>query len=681
MSLQRWQQAFEDHPIPTTRGIEKQLRTSVANNRERLRGIVGGNYRALLSTADKIVHLDAKTKTTEVQISEIGRQCRPPHDILETASSSGDRLLAEIWLTQACLEAITRAIAGHDILRAARLMVIVRLLQKSLQMAKPQPQSLTALKIRTSSLRKRTLARIDSILTSPRSKVKRMVSAACAYCLITSASATEAHTYTQRLRLEKLKDVASASESSPNQAVEVLRYILTTVRSLKMVFGRPLADGLSNLQRRPILADLDLVSSEYIGPPEMLLLISDDIRSFAPYFKRETTTATASLSSSDTWMTEACQVFAQTLKTRASQTSSMTELLALRRGFISLLLPHYFNSRAGDVICQSIATQVVARAVEIGQAQAAVLTKIVDEILSTSGKSSAKLTLWSDTVANMPLTNGGDDFLRQVHMRYHGKDRNLLNVSKSLDAWILSVTEATDAAQDAKLIRWRDLLESTGDDEEEEKADEIVTTLSQSEPQQILHHIQNFIEEALRELQTRLLAAIRTTIEKSEDVELAVFYLRAVRLIVKPLRKAIAKNDTTAALMAAVPDLYEMLASKVVSRVLQAQLPQEQYDGQAIVDNLPSPAAFSLLQTLCDTMQKIGNSDIWSHAAILQIKQSLRAKLFPTSAEQSAWNDFDKAFLIHALSEPLVSSPESATAKAAASYWQRTRLLFGILSD
>lgn len=40
-SLQRWQQAFEDHPISTTRTIEKQLRAGVANSRERLRGLVG----------------------------------------------------------------------------------------------------------------------------------------------------------------------------------------------------------------------------------------------------------------------------------------------------------------------------------------------------------------------------------------------------------------------------------------------------------------------------------------------------------------------------------------------------------------------------------------------------------------------------------------------------------------
>jgi hypothetical protein len=41
LSLQRWQQAFENHPIVTTRKIEKDLRASVASSRERLRSLVG----------------------------------------------------------------------------------------------------------------------------------------------------------------------------------------------------------------------------------------------------------------------------------------------------------------------------------------------------------------------------------------------------------------------------------------------------------------------------------------------------------------------------------------------------------------------------------------------------------------------------------------------------------------
>ncbi|RMZ86176.1 hypothetical protein DV737_g233, partial [Chaetothyriales sp. CBS 132003] len=77
-SLQSWQEAFEKHSIVETRSIEKQLRLSIANDKGRLRNLVGDNYRELLGTADRIVLLDKQTREAERQIYEIGQQCQPP---------------------------------------------------------------------------------------------------------------------------------------------------------------------------------------------------------------------------------------------------------------------------------------------------------------------------------------------------------------------------------------------------------------------------------------------------------------------------------------------------------------------------------------------------------------------------------------------------------------------------
>jgi hypothetical protein len=40
-TLVNWQQAFEGYRIPQTRTIEKQLRSSAAQNKEKLRTLVG----------------------------------------------------------------------------------------------------------------------------------------------------------------------------------------------------------------------------------------------------------------------------------------------------------------------------------------------------------------------------------------------------------------------------------------------------------------------------------------------------------------------------------------------------------------------------------------------------------------------------------------------------------------
>ena len=72
-NLSSWSQAFEEYPIVQTRAIEKQLRADIAHNKHKLRNLVGGSYRDLLSTAEQIVALDAKTAKVEAQISELGR--------------------------------------------------------------------------------------------------------------------------------------------------------------------------------------------------------------------------------------------------------------------------------------------------------------------------------------------------------------------------------------------------------------------------------------------------------------------------------------------------------------------------------------------------------------------------------------------------------------------------------
>jgi hypothetical protein len=39
--IANWQQAFEAYRIPQTRAVEKQLRSSAAQNKEKLRTLVG----------------------------------------------------------------------------------------------------------------------------------------------------------------------------------------------------------------------------------------------------------------------------------------------------------------------------------------------------------------------------------------------------------------------------------------------------------------------------------------------------------------------------------------------------------------------------------------------------------------------------------------------------------------
>lgn len=73
-SFKSWEDAFQ-HPVAQVRKFESQLRTHAEQNRQKLRTIVGGSYRDLLGTADRIIAMDLDMKAVEQDLSLAGSRC------------------------------------------------------------------------------------------------------------------------------------------------------------------------------------------------------------------------------------------------------------------------------------------------------------------------------------------------------------------------------------------------------------------------------------------------------------------------------------------------------------------------------------------------------------------------------------------------------------------------------
>ena len=81
-------------------------------------------------------------------------------------------------------------------------------------------------------------------------------------------------------------------------------------------------------------------------------------------------------------------------------------------------------------------------------------------------------------------------------------------------------------------------------------------------------------------------------------------------------------------------------------------------------------------------MSEIGGIDIWSQSAVTLLKHALNDRIL-AQEHKAAYihTDFDAAYLRAALKTTDVSGKEKSTSdKAAVLYWNRTRLLFGILN-
>lgn len=686
-TIDTWQEAFEQHPIPTTRALEKQFRANITRDKEKLRALVGGNYRDLLATAEAIVSLDSRTKEAEVEVSNIGSHCRPP--ILESGSrdvSSNHSSIAQLRLLQRCCSVAGVALTNSSTLQCARLVVVARLLSKSLSDQQAGFKSLDSLVNKIVSLRRRLLRLIDSQLASPTVTNSQLTELICAYCLTTSASSVDAFKHTQHLRLEKLRQKLERDIVSSATVIQGLRYQLASLQTLKTLLGRPMSEALSNLQRVAILDDQYLNQIESLDLRGMRKLIPEEIRAFVPYFKRASPTASEADELLVSWSFEATKVLIKGLQQHLSGDVHITNVLALRNDLYNLSLPLYFTIAGGREIQAKLRKSLNDRVEELCQIQAGRLSELGEELVNTSAHTSTLKSMWQPEIAKASVDKGAAVFLHRIKSHHSGVGGDLAKIIKLLHSWISSVKDILAHFEELRIIRWRDVVEEPDDDEEEE-VNSLINDLSQNDPRNFSSHLQKRLRLAIIDLdqifEGKMLESLK---EDSLAAENAVALLRAIRESSRLLRTAFPVDSALPKTEAVIPQLHQLIAKEITCRLEAAMNSNSIPSSNTLPENMPSPRAFQTLRKLCDVMSELAGIDIWSRVAVRAIKVAIREKIF-TNEHKALYmeNEFDGQYLGNALNSSEEGSKSTkikdGSMKAAAEYWARTRLLFALLAS
>lgn len=528
------------------------------------------------------------------------------------------------------------------------------------------------------------MLRIDGVLTNPRSTSKMIVQAACAYCLVTSSSSGDVFKYVQRLRLEKLRKTLDVEQSPSSAAAGMLRYILSTSQILKRVFTRAMTDAISNVQRRPILVDLNLVGTGVVGSNELLTLLPEDIRSFSPYFKREPVSPSDIDVSLAQWTSEASDILKIALQQQLQLTDDISDVLSIRRELYTTLLPLYFSSTSSEKLHLSLQQEFSVRIKSLVKARAEELLKIATEFISSTPARQTALDLWQPAVASMQLAGGANAFLGQIKKRRHGTSAAMLKASRNLENWTARIGAVLTAFEELKAIRWRDLLEEPDDDQDESAGSILRALLNETPTEYRVHAIASF-KTAVEDFEKEVLRSANECINGADDhdVSTGVHHIRVIRLALQPLRKALSQETVLGSLETTIPKLHQFIADKTAAQVVASMDKKLERLGNARpIELMPSPVAFALLQEVCGTMSMVGSHDVWSTAAVQKLKSCMKDKVFTGTATFSL-SDFDLAYLGCALASTgnEVSPRESPKeAKAAQEYWARTKLLFGNLA-
>ena len=682
--LQTWQQAFEQHPISTTRTIEKQLRVNAANNREKLRILVGGNYRELLSTAEQIVALDGRLKTTESHISGIGQQCKPPPQQTRTNPRETHRqILAKLRLLQRCIAAAHSALGNDNFLQSAQMIVIARLLVKSLTDDEEFLKPLSALRNEVASLRRRLLRRVDVSLTNPRSTPTTVTNASCAYCLLTSAAFQDVFRHIARLRLERLRKHMEQPLLMNQHANEGLRYYIKTMKLLGGLTRRSMIDALADLQRRPILADPTIIGIELLDLKGIGAPIPEEVRGFIPYFKRTPFSAAEVREALLTWSSDAAPVFAKGLEQLLLDKLELVHVLDLRKTLFAILLPIYFSlpgSSAMSLVLHRVFSERIDSLTKVHVDQ---LQGYYNQLLSSVSPDNSSPSLWQEDSAMMPLNNGAANFLGQVHLRRGGISRPLDMTTRSINMWLISTKRILDAFQELPKIRWRDMLEEP-DVEQENEVNQVLGRLGKDDPEHYCTRMNKALKNGFERLEHELVTRVTGSIEDRSNAKLAVHHLRTIRELVIPLRQAFPGAAGFQELDGLIPRIHRIIATEVLSQVSMS--PEGEGDvntrqNNHTIENLPSPRTFDFLRRLCAAMFEVGGTDVWSPTAVKVLKTVVAEKVFADQGREAyVGSVFDAEYLAVALDHAASKSGEATEEKEAAQYyWTRTKLLFGVL--
>lgn len=539
----------------------------------------------------------------------------------------------------------------------AKIMVVSRLLHKTLSEHESIPPFLEDLRNQLASLRRALLKRIDKRLASINATEDSIVESLAAYCLATSSSSDDAIHHFRQVRLDIIvNQLALSRENIPKS----LRIFICTLQTSKVLRSRQFSDLLSKLKSRPILSDPEIRSLDGLEIEVLGRWAAPDVKNFTPWIKLSELSRSEGMESIKEWSSQAFEKFAECCQTSLAHSDDFTELLSLRADTVELWLSSWGSTithRSVDVLerLRNIFNDHLKR----------ILTTHVQKIDDVAGQISSSISAWETTehepigslwdpdLINADFSNGAGAFKQTIADRLLGRDEDVSTVLQKYKTWLASIQEVNEAIDSLRRLRWTDIL--VGGEVEDEDID-INPQLNEDDPRLLSDALQLAVRQALDSLKSSV-ADVFKTFGSSHARQKAVFLLRVIRLVRRDIPTDFLANDFTFS-SEVVPELQKLLAAEIVAQ--NGSLPlvpaskshpetgkpkvvpgRSLWEREPPVPVQPSPGTFKYLRRLTATMDESG-SDLWDPSTVKVLKEVLQnhleSALGSTLKELEAWD-------------------------------------------
>ncbi|KAJ8118798.1 hypothetical protein OPT61_g275 [Boeremia exigua] len=660
-TFQSWEDAFQ-YPIPTVRKLEQNLRTTAADNREKLRSLVGTSYRSLLDTAETIINMETQIEQVESKLSRVGQNCNSR--IL--GKVSGNALKMDTHARGSDVERYTFA-SQLSVLRnaptvkmrlmrkddqhllVAKVLVISRLVHKALSQSNTKPPIVDQLWEKLLSARRRLLRRIDKRLASATGETTSLVESMCAYALATSSAPSDVLKHFHKVRKDKMvNDLKNGGDELAKRGISALRLCIQTCQDTQTIFPRRLAEVLAKLKVQPLIQDPEVRGLHELNLDVHDRWIGDEARNYTPWPRHDELQRAEAERLLHRWSKDTIAAFLKEIKTALQDEDRLAEVASLRQELIETWMlsgPRMTGVKFAHVL-DDLRDTMNEKLESIVRARTESLQGVVTELTNrldtlTPNDDPADLSLWNTTGNGKDLGAGAQTFKTTIINTYQGRDQAVLHVTAAFDNWMDSVLEVKGIVKSMKEARWDDTFaDDIEEDSDDDLGDSKQTLLSADDPRLLEDVTQEAIGHSLLNLGGSLTKIAQSITGAIEDgyMRKAVFVLRVLRDfgdriprlrlqerssvfptpftsdVLSPLHKALAEHVANITLTAFESSLDSAMKGRPQTHIL--------WEGHPPLPSQPSSSAFRFLRELHKIMSHLG-SDLWTPASVATVKSKM----------------------------------------------------------
>ncbi|KAF2146139.1 uncharacterized protein K452DRAFT_294744 [Aplosporella prunicola CBS 121167] len=661
-SFATWEDAFQ-YPVPVVRKLEQQLRSNANENREKLRSLVGASYRDLLGTAERIIEMDNQMEHVETTLGSVGQKCNSRmvdrigknYAGLSTyiRKYDGERyaFAAQLAVLQSCPTVIRRMLKRRSTLTAAKLLVLSRLLHKTLSATPDVPPFVDALQSQLASLRRKLLHSIDKQFSKTSAEIADILESMCAFSLATSSTPSDVLRHFHHVRLESITRHVEEGRTSQEHLPRALKLYVKTLNDTHSIFPRRLAEALVKLKARPLLQDQEIQTIAELNLDIHERWIVDEVRNFTPWPRHDELSKADSEKLTKTWAKQAMNTFLDNLRKVLADQEDPKAVLEIRRGMLDTWLlsgtrnlgvdPANVLDDLRDVVNDHLRSLLSMRASRLN----AVFSELSDALTAwQEGKVDQPISLWDPSTTSIDITNGAPAFKQAIVERSHGIDSVLRRLIDTYEIWARSIEEASTVVKEMKDTKWDDDLD--GDDDYDFALESKQALLSEDDPRSLEDSLHEALVSAHKTLQEDVANLVSATLTgaSQDSSSKAILILRLLREISQRLLNLTISTRHTAAISSGFPSsttrpLHLSVASVVVSAPLSNYMTSMEkffrsnrtraralWEGNPPLPVQPSVPTFKFLMALNKGMVACGD-DLWSAGAVGVLKDFLTAEL------------------------------------------------------